>query len=178
MKIAIIGYSGSGKSTTAAILSEKLNIPALHLDTIHFLPGWVERSREDELALLEKFMSGHDSWIIDGNYSGLHYEKRMTEADKIIFFDFPRLVCLVRAFRRYLKNRGCTRSSMAEGCQEKFDLEFILWILCKGRSRSIRSRYENVMAQYPDKIIRLRSQSQLDAFLVKFSLFSPEAMLY
>ena len=165
MKIAIIGYSGSGKSTTAAILSEKLNIPALHLDTLHFLPGWVERQRQDELTLLEEFMSAHDSWIIDGHYSALHYEKRMAEADKIIFLDFPRLVCLHRAFRRYLQNRGSTRSSMAEGCPEKFDLEFILWILHKGRSKELKPSYVNLSMKYPTKFIRICSQAQLSAFL-------------
>lgn len=165
MKIAIIGYSGSGKSTTAAILSEKLNIPALHLDTIHFLPGWVERERQDELALLEEFMSGHESWIIDGNYSKLHYEKRMAQADKIIFLDFPRLVCLFRAFHRYMQNRGSTRSSMANGCPEKFDPEFIIWILHKGRTKDAKRRYVNLSAKYPDKFIRICSQAQLSAFL-------------
>ena len=165
MKIAIIGYSGSGKSTTAAALSEKLNIPVLHLDTIHFLPGWVERKRQDELALLDEFLTAHDSWIIDGNYSKLYYEKRMAEADKIIFLDFPRLVCLHRAFRRYLQNRGSTRSSMAVGCPEKFDLEFIIWILCKGRSKEAKSRYVNLSAKYPDKFIRICSQARLSAFL-------------
>lgn len=165
MKITVIGYSGSGKSTTAAVLSEKLNIPVLHMDTVHFLPGWVEREREDELALVEQFMSGHESWIIDGNYSKLHYEKRMAQADKIIFLDFPRLVCLYRAIRRYLQNRGRTRASMAEGCPEKFDLEFILWILSKGRSKETRERYANLSKQYSEKFIRLRSQRQLSEFL-------------
>lgn len=165
MKIAIIGYSGSGKSTTAATLSEKLNIPVLHLDTIHFLPGWIERQRQDELALLEKFMFSHDSWIIDGNYAKLHYQKRMAEADQIIFLDFPRLVCLFRAFRRYLQNRGSSRSSMAEGCPEKFDLEFILWILHKGRRKEAKERYVNLSVKYPDKFTRIRSQAQLSAFL-------------
>jgi adenylate kinase family enzyme len=45
MKIAIIGHSGSGKSTLAAFLGEKYALPVLHVDTIHFLPGWVERER-------------------------------------------------------------------------------------------------------------------------------------
>lgn len=168
MRIAVIGYSGSGKSTTAAVLSEKLNIPALHMDKLHFLPGWVERGREEELALLEEFLSANDSWIIDGNYSALHYDKRMAMADKIIFLDFPRLVCLYRAFRRYLQNRGSTRSSMADGCNEKFDAEFILWILSKGRGRAVRSRYVNLQRQYPEKFIRLRSQRELDKFLEDF----------
>ena len=137
----------------------------LHLDTLHFHPGWIERSREDELALLEDFMDSHDSWIIDGNYSKLCYDRRMDEADRIIFLDFPRLICLYRAFRRYLQNRGRTRTSMAEGCPEKFDAEFILWILSKGRNKTSKARYANLSRQYPEKLIRLCSQRELTEFL-------------
>ena len=43
MKIAILGTSGSGKSTLAKRLGERYGLPVLHMDTVHFLPGWVER---------------------------------------------------------------------------------------------------------------------------------------
>ena len=36
MKIAIIGYSGFGKSTLCRFLGEKYVIPMLHFDTVHF----------------------------------------------------------------------------------------------------------------------------------------------
>ena len=43
MKIQIYGYSGSGKSTLAHDLGAKLELPVLHMDTVHFLPGWQVR---------------------------------------------------------------------------------------------------------------------------------------
>lgn len=43
MKIEILGTSGSGKSTLAKRLGETYGLPVLHMDTVHFLPGWVER---------------------------------------------------------------------------------------------------------------------------------------
>ena len=42
MRIAIIGYSGAGKSTLARALGERYACPVLHLDALHFLPGWSE----------------------------------------------------------------------------------------------------------------------------------------
>lgn len=45
MKIAVTGYSGAGKSTLARTLGERLGCPVLHLDTVQFTPGWVERDR-------------------------------------------------------------------------------------------------------------------------------------
>ena len=53
----------------------------------------------------------------------------MQEADHIIFLNFSPLTCLFRAFKRYLTYRGKVRESMAAGCQEQFNWEFIRWIL-------------------------------------------------
>ena len=52
MRIAIIGYSGAGKSTLARALGERYACPVLHLDALHFLPGWKERGDGDALSLL------------------------------------------------------------------------------------------------------------------------------
>ena len=48
MKIAILGTSGSGKSTLAKRLGETYGLPVLHMDTVQFLPGWVERPFAEE----------------------------------------------------------------------------------------------------------------------------------
>ena len=48
MKISIIGFSGSGKSTLAKALSMKYNIKPLYMDTIHWLPNWVEKDFDQE----------------------------------------------------------------------------------------------------------------------------------
>lgn len=68
MRILIIGCGGSGKSTLAKQLSERLNIPVIHLDRLYWKAGWKTISDEkfDEL-LLEELLK--DSWIIDGNYN-------------------------------------------------------------------------------------------------------------
>ena len=54
VKIAIFGYSGSGKSTLAQHLGRRFNAPVLHLDRVHFGPGWRERpdgeAREEAAA--------------------------------------------------------------------------------------------------------------------------------
>lgn len=61
MKIAILGTSGSGKSTLAKQLGEQCGAPVLHLDAVHFLPGWVERPPEEEKTILSRFLDEHDS---------------------------------------------------------------------------------------------------------------------
>ena len=165
MKIAIIGYSGSGKSTLAAQLSNHYSIPKLHMDRLQFQPGWKDSDRDWMSEQMDDFLSKNTDWIIDGNYSWCFYERRMAEADKIIFLNFSRWNCLYRAFKRYLKYRNRTRESMAPGCPEKFDWEFIRWILWDGRTRETKSRYEKVRQIYPEKFIELQNQKQLSDYV-------------
>ena len=68
MKIAVNGYSGSGKSTLASSLGELYQIPVLHLDTVHWLPGWEEKGEGQERSEVRAFMDRNASWVIDGNY--------------------------------------------------------------------------------------------------------------
>lgn len=164
MKIAIIGYSGSGKSTLAKALGNKYRCPVLHLDTVHFLPGWVERPLAEEQAIVGRFLDENDTWVIDGNYSKTHFERRMAEADRIVFLNFGRAACFGRALRRYLACRGKTRDSLAPGCPEKFDREFALWILRDGRRQKHRARYQSVLARWPGKTAVLKTQRELDAY--------------
>ena len=69
MKIAILGLSGSGKSTLAKQLGSFYHAPVLHLDAVHFLPGWVERVPGEEEQLVTSFLDTHSSWVMDGNYT-------------------------------------------------------------------------------------------------------------
>ncbi|MEY8463014.1 DNA topology modulation protein [Streptococcus merionis] len=170
MKIAIIGYSGSGKSTLAQKLAQHYQIPKLHLDTLQFLPGWQERPKKLLCQDLARFLDTNDSWVIDGNYSFAHYERRMEEADQIIFLNFNRFNALWRAFKRAIKHRNKTRDSMAAGCPEKFDWEFIRWILWDGRSKQAKTRYHKLSENFPEKVIVLRNQREMNHFLKKVEM--------
>ena len=165
MKIAIIGYSGAGKSTLAQKLSQFYSIPTLHMDTLQFQPGWKDSDRDWMKTEMKNFLTNHSDWVIDGNYSWCYYEERMLKADQIIFLNFSPWTCLFRAFKRYLTYRGKVRESMAAGCPERFDLEFIRWILWDGRTKNAKERYQRVQENYPEKVIVLRSQKEMDYFL-------------
>lgn len=158
MKIAIIGYSGAGKSTLAKALAKKYGCAVLHLDTVQFLPGWEERDRGEAREMVARFLDSHDAWVIDGNYSGFCHQQRMEQADRIVFLNLPRLVCLAGAFRRYRHFKGGVRDSMAPGCEEKFDVAFVKWILWEGRTSAYRRRYREICRLYADKIVICRSR--------------------
>ena len=164
MKIAVIGYSGAGKSTLARALGERYGIPVLHFDRVHWAPGWQERDKTEAHQIAHEFMEQSD-WVIDGNYTKYEYRRRMAEADAIIFLNFPRLNCFVRAWKRYFHYRGRTREDMTEGCPEKMDPEFMRWILWEGRTRKKKENYQQIVRQYSEKTVVLRSQKEIDRFL-------------
>ena len=56
---------------------------------------------------------------------------------------------------------------MAEGCPEKFDWEFIRWILHDGRTLAIRKEYKKLQTMYPNKLIILHNQKELNDFLAQ-----------
>lgn len=165
-KIAIIGHSGCGKSTLAAFLSERYGLPLLHIDSIHFLPGWVEREHEDEFALMHAFLEENSErgWVIDGNYMKLEHERRMEEADLIIYMNFNRFICFYRCWRRSKKYKNSSRPSIAPGCEEKFDSSFRRWILRDGRTRPKLKRYQALIERYSYKSVEINNDRQLKRF--------------
>lgn len=164
MKIVIIGYSGSGKSFLARRLGACTGATVLHLDAVHWLPGWKERPDEEAEALVASFLDAHDDWVIDGNYTRLCYERRLEEADRIVLLLFGRFACLCRAWRRFRRYAGQSRPDMADGCAEKFDAAFVRWILRDGRTKRTQARYASIAARFPHKAVVLRRQRELDAF--------------
>lgn len=96
MKIAIIGFSGSGKSTLANFLADNYQLPILHLDSVHWLPNWQERTLEDEIYIVNNFLDNNKKWVIEGNYQKVCFDKRIEQADKIIIMTLPAWQCYVR----------------------------------------------------------------------------------
>ena len=163
MKIAVLGHSASGKSTLAERLGERYGIPVLHLDRVAFCPGWKERYLQEARGLVEVFMK-QESWVIDGNYKKYGQRERLDQADEIVILDFPRLSCLIRACKRYVRYRGRTRDDMAEGCREKIDPAFVWWILYEGRTAERHRHLREIRERYPGKTVVLKNQRQLDRF--------------
>ena len=171
MKIEIMGYSGSGKSTLCRKLSEKHNIPALHLDTVHFLPNWEVREDAEKQRIVTSFLDDHpEGWVIDGNYTKLSYDRRVEEADIVIQMLFGRFSCLRRCAKRYHDYKGRSRPDMAEGCSEKMDKEFVEWILWKGRTKQAKERYKKLRETYPEKVVVIKNQKQLDKYMKEMDL--------
>ena len=161
-KIIVIGSGGAGKSTFSRRLGERLGLPVIHLDQLYWRPNWVEPPKEEWAETIRELLNG-DSWIMDGNYGGTR-EMRLQACDAVIFLDLPRYVCLYRVLKRAFQYRGKTRPDMADGCNEKIDLEFALWVWNYPNS-SGRKLLAELSEISEKKIVVLRSTHEVEAFL-------------
>lgn len=163
MKITILGYGGSGKSTFGSLLSKHYNIDVTHLDQLYFEPNWVEVDKELFEERINKVLS-NDSWIFDGNYSR-YGKSRITSSDTIFIFNFNRFKCLFNLIKRRIQYNKKVRPSSAEGCYEKLDLTFIKFILIDSRTKSRRQYYKQLSIEYGSKVIIFKNKRQISKYL-------------
>jgi adenylate kinase family enzyme len=162
-RILVLGSGGAGKSTLATRLGEILKLEVIHLDSYYWKPGWTETPRDEWEKVVESLTKG-DSWIIDGNYSRT-LEQRLKKCDTVIFLDRPRWFCLWRVLKRRVKYRNKKRPDMADGCEEKLDIEFIHWIWTypkRTKPKITRMLRENTRTK---KILWIKSQREEEEFL-------------
>ena len=163
-RVIIIGCGGSGKSTLSRALSEKTNLPVVHLDKLFWREGWINIPREEFNILLREELK-KDKWIIDGNYDRT-LEERLRYCDTVIYLDYPRWTCIFGVLKRVLFSYGKVRLDMAEGCPEKIDLEFLKWIW--NFNKEHRDKFYKVLKEEKGKQIYIfRNRKQCNDFLSK-----------
>lgn len=160
-RVLVIGSPGAGKSTLAHALAQRRGLPLYHLDKMFWLSGWIERDRTEGRAELEGVLA-QDRWIIDGNY-GSTLPLRIAHADTVVWLDYPTILCLCRALRRWWEYRGTSRPDMTEGCPERLDGEFLFYIL--NFRRAWRGRNAAALANARGKVIHLRGPRETAAWL-------------
>ena len=127
-RICVIGSSGAGKSTYSHSLASSLNLTYVSLDRdVRWLPGWQERSREEQRERWTAMVAG-EAWVIDGSGSS-SFDIRLPRTDLILWLRLPRWKCLLGVAKRVARYKGTVRPDMAEGCPEPLpDREFLSYI--------------------------------------------------
>jgi adenylate kinase family enzyme len=100
-RVNVKGTSGSGKSTFARELAERLGVTYVELDALHHGPNWAEPTVEEFQARVREAMDASpDGWVIDGNYEAKLGDSLIGAADTIVWLDLPLPLKLRRVARR------------------------------------------------------------------------------
>lgn len=162
-RIMVVGNAGAGKSTFARRLGGKLALPVIHLDSHFWRPGWQipdTQAWRQQLAALAAL----PEWVMDGNYINT-FDIRIPRADGLVWLDYPRGTCMRRVLMRTIMGYGRTRSDLAEGCPDRFDIAFLRYVWnfpVKQRPRIVAD-----IAQFGGHLraIRLGSDRDVDNFV-------------
>lgn len=173
LRISVVGSSGSGKTTTARAVADKLGYPHLELDSVYHLENWTPLPADDFRASAEEFAS-QERWVIDGNYNSQGVlDIVWGRSDTVVWLDPPKRVVMSRVTRRTIR-RAVKREELWNGNREprsnftKWDPEVNVIRWAWTRFDHTRDRYETRM-NHPDwahlDFVRLRSQAETKAFL-------------
>ncbi len=158
MRFIVVGTSGSGKSTFAKALSEKLKAPRIELDALHWLPNWAERDKLEFLSLVAKATEG-DRWVVDGNYSFAR-DLLWPKATDIVWMNLGRATVFIRVLKRTLR-RCLKKEELWSGNKESLRRAFLshdsilLWSLTTyGTNRAKYTRLRQDPAFSPFTVAR------------------------
>jgi adenylate kinase family enzyme len=100
-RVNVKGTSGSGKTTFAAELARRLDLPYVELDALHHGPSWSEPTDVEFQVRVKEAMAGApEGWVIDGNYETKLGGLVLDAADTIVWLDLPLWFKLRRLWRR------------------------------------------------------------------------------
>jgi len=120
MRIAVVGTTGSGKTTLASALAAQLALPHIELDSLNWQAGWRDLSRTDpdEFVRRATFAVAADAWVADGNY-GLVRDFVWRRATHLVWLDYDRPVIMYRVIWRSLA-RALLRTELWAGNRERW----------------------------------------------------------
>jgi adenylate kinase family enzyme len=168
-RIIVVGTSGSGKTTMARTLAQKLGVSHIELDALHWEPGWQEAPPELFRERVIQAISA-ERWVMDGNYSVVR-DLTWARADTIIWLDFPKWLVMWRIIQRTLK-RALTREPLwgkgnIEPLSRIFTKDSVIWWAWTTYER--RKREYPVLFGKPEfahlTIIHLRSPREAQGWL-------------
>ena len=155
-RINVVGTTGSGKTTAARAIAERLGIEHIELDALFWKPDWGQTPNDEFLPAVDE-ATRCERWVLDGNYSRTR-PIVWPRADTIVWLDysFPRVFgrLLWRTIRRSI-----TREELWSGCRERLRISFfsresiLIWCLKTYWLR--RRNYPELLSRPEHKHLRL-----------------------
>lgn len=167
-RIAVIGATGSGKTTLARNIAQRLGFRHVETDALHWEPNWQEAHIDVLRARVAQALTG-DGWVIDGNYSKVR-DIVWGRADTLVWIDYPLPIIFWRLGWRTLK-RIVTREKLWGTNRETWRAAFgrdslFLWVL---QSRPRHKRDYPILLQQSEyahlRLVHLRSPRETEHWL-------------
>lgn len=171
-RIVIYGVTGSGKTTLAERLADRLGLVRIELDAIRHATGWdstpfdVMRERIDEAIA-----AAPDGWVAEGNYRRVR-DATLSRADTVIWIRLPWRASFLQLVRRSLarlvrREPLYTPAGPRESWRKTFlDRDSILWWAIHHHRKTMASIEQALRDAPPDatKLV-LRSRAEVDALV-------------
>jgi GTPase SAR1 family protein len=169
-KIAVVGTSGSGKTTVARELARRLGVPHVELDALFHGPGWTETPVE-EFRRRVAAATEADGWVVDGNYDSKLGELVLERADTVVWLDLPLRVALTRVTRRTIR-RIRLGEELWSGNRESWRGGFFGWEsmfvwTIRSHLRHRRTRAERLAQHRGLEVVRLTTRGEVESYLSK-----------
>ena len=177
LRIIVIGTTGSGKTTFARALAQRLGLPHGEQDAWNHEANWQMAPVGRFRARVDTFTS-QPAWVMDGNY-GKARDLGWARADTLIWLDFPAWLVYSRLVRRTLW-RVLTQQELWNGNRETWrgallDPEGPLRWFWKTHWRR-RQETPALAAEFPHlRLVRLRSPEEARRFLAAVGRGHPTA---
>jgi len=142
-RVFVTGNAGSGKTTFAVSLADRLSLPYHGIDGVVWQEGWRRIPQQEEDAMINA-LAAADAWVIDGISDPI-----LQAADVVVFLDVPRSVSAWRAMRRSVRYLFRSRPGLPARCPEVLvipKLTRIIWQF----PRHIRPRILSEMDRRPN----------------------------
>lgn len=120
-RIAVVGTTGSGKTTLARAVATRLGVPHVELDALHWGPNWAEAETPAFRRDVEQALAG-DRWVVDGNYAAVR-DIVWSRADTILWLDYSVGTVLSRLLARTVR-RSLGSETLWNGNRERFWVQF------------------------------------------------------
>jgi len=162
-RVLILGCAGTGKTTLARTMGERLSLPVIHLDTL-----WEPSNPEAFREKLPAAVAG-DAWVTEGHPDKVRdfanaLDLCVPRADVVLFVHQPRWLSLWRVIRRWQRDRGQTRPDLPEGCTEQLDWPSLRWIWTF--ERRVRPAAEQALTAYATAVVHLNGNRDIAAFVL------------
>ena len=165
-RILVYGVTGSGKSTAAARIGERLGLPVTLVDELTWRPGWVAVEEQEQRRVIAAITAG-ERWVLDSAY-GAWLDLVLPRTELVVALDYPRWFSLQRLVRRTVHG-AVTGTPRCNGNTESFRNMLGSSSIIRWHFRSFARKRERMRAwaAAPDgpPVVLVRSARELDAWL-------------